>query len=327
MRTGSSGGDDTCYLTRRSFLEITGLAAAGLGLGAAGRTENLYALVLGTAQDGGMPQAGCYSAACQAARASADPVYVASLALVEPGAERYYLVDASPDVARQMDLIPETGFRQRAADRRPFDGIFLTHAHIGHYLGLAVLGREGLGMAPTPCWCTQRMADYLAANGPWSLLVDEGRLDLRPMTPGRRYTIDDHLEATAVTVPHRQEFSDTVAFLFHGPDRTLLYLPDVDRWGVAGFEVEAVVAAADISLLDGSFYSAAELPGRSQEDIAHPLIPDTMERLQPLVDEGARVVFTHLNNTNPVLDSVSVERKSVVERGFEVARAGDRIDL
>jgi len=171
------------------------------------------------------------------------------------------------------------------------------------------------------------MARFLTDNGPWSLMVEEGRLDLRPMETGRRYEIDEHLAATAFLVPHRDEFSDTVGFRFEGPDASLLYLPDVDRWGISNFDIEMAVAGVDVALVDGSFYSAGELPGRSQEDIPHPLIPDTMARLQPLLEAGHRVMFTHLNNTNPVLDRESEERRSVEARGFEVAREGSRIDL
>lgn len=313
--------------SRRTFVKVTAAVAAGLSLGWSGRRRDLHAMILGTAQDGGMPQAGCYRPACEAARSAADPYFVASMALLAPESDRFYLVDASPDLVRQLDLIPYREFRHRAAARRPFDGIFLTHAHIGHYLGLALLGREGLGIDPTACWCTPRMASFLSTNGPWSLMVEEGRLDLRPMTPGRRYTIDDQLSATAIAVPHREEYSDTVGFLFEGPEESLFYLPDVDRWGVGGFDLEAVVDRADVALLDGSFYSAAELPGRAQEDIPHPLIPDTMARLQSRVDRGARVVFTHLNNSNPVFDPRSDEHRTVIERGFEIAREGDTFDL
>jgi len=314
-------------LSRRTFVKATGFAAAGLSLGWSGRAPDLHAMVLGTAQDGGMPQAGCYTPACEAARSADDPYFVASLALLAPKQDRFYLIDASPDLVRQLDLIPYVEFRQRAANRRPFDGIFLTHAHIGHYLGLAMLGREGVGISSTACWCTPRMASFLATNGPWSLMVEEGRLDLRPMTPGRQYTIDDQLVATAIDVPHRDEYSDTVGFLFEGPAGSLFYLPDVDRWGIGGFDLEAVVERADVALLDGSFFSAAELPGREQEDIPHPLIPDTMARLQSRVDRGGRVVFTHLNNSNPVFDPRSEERRKVIERGFEIAREGDTFDL
>ena len=130
-----------------------------------------------------MPQVGCYVDRCNKAREREQPRFAASLALVNPDADRFYLVDATPDITRQLDLIDEPRFRTRAGERRPFDGIFLTHAHIGHYAGLAVLGREGLGMAPTPTYCTERMAAYLRENGPWELMVREGRLDLHRLRP------------------------------------------------------------------------------------------------------------------------------------------------
>lgn len=198
--------------TRREFIASTtsALAAASaatvlgpLRLAAALRADP-YALVLGVTQDGGMLQVGCYAERCQRARARAEPRFAASLALIDADRDRYYLVDATPDITRQLDLIDEPGFRDRAGQRRPFDGIFLTHAHIGHYAGLAVLGREGLGILATPTYCTTQMADYLTTNGPWSLMVSEGRLDLRPVTPGQWITVDSGLQAQALLVPHRR---------------------------------------------------------------------------------------------------------------------------
>ncbi|MCH8934843.1 MAG: MBL fold metallo-hydrolase, partial [Gemmatimonadetes bacterium] len=131
--------------SRRQFVASTMAAAGWYRLAPApapapAPQSEMFALVLGTVQDGGLPQAGCYTPRCEAARR--DPYYVASLALIDPNAERYYLVDATPDLTRQLDLIPGEAFRRRAQARRPFDGIFLTHAHIGHYLGLALRGRE-----------------------------------------------------------------------------------------------------------------------------------------------------------------------------------------
>lgn len=291
-----------------------------------------YALVLGSAQDGGAPQAGCYTASCDRARAAEPPPLVASLAAVTRdgagAAPRFYLVDASPDLPRQMDLIAarEPLFRERSAARRPFDGIFLTHAHMGHYLGLAHLGREALAVAPTPVHCTRRMAEFLASNAPWSLLVDEGRLVPRPLEPGERRSIDGALGARCVRVPHRDEFSDTVAWVFEGPGRSLLYLPDIDRWDRWELDVAEVVASVDVAFLDGSFYSADEVPGRNIEDIPHPLIADSMERLRYVVD-GTRVVFTHLNNTNPALEPASPQAAAVRDAGFEIAREGMRVEL
>lgn len=283
-----------------------------------------YALVLGSAQDGGLPQVGCYTPRCD--RARFEPRYVASLALIEPDPERFYLVDATPDITRQLDLIEESSFRRRAGERRPFDGIFLTHAHIGHYAGLAQLGREGLGIASTPVYCTPRMAEYLGTNGPWSLMVDEGRLVFPDVPLDQWFDIDDKIAARMIPVPHRQEFSDTVGFMFRGPSRSILYLPDIDRWEDWSYGISDLVREVNVALLDGSFYSAGEVQGRSIEEIPHPLIPHTMDILQSVVRSGARVVFTHLNNTNPAHDD-GPERAEIERRGFEVARAGMRLRL
>ncbi len=274
-----------------------------------------------------MPQVGCYAERCERARARERPRFAASLALVDADRDRYYLVDATPDITRQLDLIDEPGFRARAEARRPFDGIFLTHAHIGHYSGLAVLGREGLGIAPTPTYCTERMAAYLRSNGPWELMVREGRLDLRPVVPAAWTRIDDRLEARALLVPHRPEYADTVGWIFRGPSQTLLYLPDIDSWERWDLSVADVVASVDVALLDASFFSGEEVPGRNIEDIPHPLVPHSMDVLQERVDAGDRVVFTHLNNTNPAIFEDSDEAREVYRRGFEIATEGQRIPL
>jgi pyrroloquinoline quinone biosynthesis protein B len=278
------------------------------------------AIVLGSIQDGGLPQAGCYTARCN--RAREDPHYVASLGIVNPESGSAFLVDATPDLIRQMDLFPGAAFRARAAGRRPFEGILLTHAHIGHYLGLALLGREGLGMGPTPCYCSSRMAEFLRTNGPWSLMVDEGRLDLQILEPERSTRLADDLSVTALQVPHRDEYSDTLGFVFQGPRRSILYLPDIDRWDQWDRRIEDVVAEVDVALLDSTFYSAAELPGRNQSEVPHPLIIDTMERLGPLARSERSIVLTHLNSSNPVLDVEGPEREAVLAAGFKVARAG-----
>ncbi len=309
----------------RSLLEVH---ASFPGAGSAGE---LYALILGSAQDGGYPQVGCYTERCErgrALRAAGQGRYVSSLALVEPGAERFYLVDASPDITRQIDLISEPGFRRRAAARRPFDGIFLTHAHIGHYLGLAVLGNEGMGMAETPVYCTEAMAGFLAAHAPWSLLVDQGRIVPTPLTLDRWHRIDEHLEVQLWKVPHRDEFADTVAFVFRGPEASLLFLPDINAWALWDRDPAEAVASVDVALLDASFWSLDEIPGRTLEDAPHPIVTDTMDRLQGVVDRReARIVLTHLNNSNPALDEGGPQQAEVFRRGFEIAREGMRFEL
>jgi pyrroloquinoline quinone biosynthesis protein B len=319
---------------RRSFLSAA-LATAALprALRATQRLSagDLYALVLGSVQDGGFPQTGCYTPRCDAGRAllaAGHGRFVSSLALVEPVAERFYLVDATPDITRQLDLIPEPAFRRRAAERRPFDGIFLTHAHIGHYTGLEMLGREGMGMLETPVYCTEAMAGFLASNYPWRFLVDQRHIALRPLSLDTWHRIDPNLEVQLWQVPHRDEIADTVAFVFRGPDASLLFLPDINGWNLWNRKVAEAVAGVDVALLDGTFWSLEELPGRTLDEVPHPLMPQTMDALQAVVNQKkTRVVLTHLNNTNPALDDGGPQQAEIARRGFGLAREGMRFAL
>lgn len=317
-------------MQRREFLAAA-LAAAVLPRNLQAPKADLDALVLGSVQDAGFPQVGCYTPRCEAGRAlmaSGHGRYVSSLALIEPGAQRFYLVDATPDITRQLDLISEPAFRQRAAERRPFDGIFLTHAHVGHYAGLAMLGREGMGMRETPVYCSQAMAGFLASNFPWRLLIDQGHITLRPLAIDHWHRIDPFLEVQLWKVPHRDELADTVGFVFRGPTASILYLPDINAWRLWNRDLAATVASVDVALLDGTFWSLDELPGRAADDIPHPLMPMTMDLLQDVVASGkATVVFTHLNNSNPALDDGGPQLAEVMRREFGIAREGMRFTL
>src|SRR6185295_14346642 len=262
-----------------------------------GREPRVRAVVLGIAQDGGVPHIGCHQELCE--RARRDPrrrERVASLGIVDEESGARYLIDATPDLALQVEALPG-----RAAVRaRPLDGILLTHAHIGHYTGLMYLGREALGAQRVPVYATPRMAAFIRGNGPWSLLVSEGRIELHEVEPGQTFTLGAHLQVTPLQVPHRDELSDTVGFRVQGPRRTLLYIPDIDKWEKWDHRLEDEVARADVALLDGTFESASEIPGRSQKDIPHPLLPETMDRLSA-PDLARRVFFIHLNHTNALL--------------------------
>jgi pyrroloquinoline quinone biosynthesis protein B len=263
-------------------------------------------VVLGVAQDGGRPQLGCTAACCREL-AAGDEGRVASLAV--RGDDAWLLVDATPDLpaqVRDMGSLPAA--------------IVLTHAHMGHYLGLAHLGREALGASGMPVWCSERMADYLRGHGPWSQLVELGNIELRVFAEGVAFEAVPGVWVQATAVPHRDEFSDTHAFSLRSRTLRTLYLPDIDRW--EGWPLVATVAAHDLVLLDATFHDDGELPGRDMSLIPHPRVPDTMDRLQGLVDGGLTVGFIHLNHSNPLWDPASAEAKAVAARGYLVARRG-----
>jgi len=247
---------------------------------------------------------------------------VACLGLIDDASGQRFLIDATPDLASQLDSLNEG--RTLANARRPVDGILLTHAHIGHYAGLMYLGREALGADHVPVLATARMARFLRDNGPWSQLVALGHIEVREMPIGRPVSLGS-LEVTAVRVPHRDELSDTVGFRVRGPSRSLLYIPDIDKWERWDRRIEEEVARADAALLDGTFLDMGEVPGRSLGEIPHPLVGETMALLSAPALRG-RAVFIHLNHTNPLLwDPARV--RSVEDRGFAIARDGDAYPL
>lgn len=251
------------------------------------------AIVLGTAQDGGFPHAGCRCARCQGARA--DPRLarrVACLGLVAGGGG--FLVDATPDLPRQLEALPR------------LSGILLTHAHMGHVAGLLYLGREAMAVRRLPVWAPAGLHAHLARHEPWATLVTAGHVEPRIVEPGRPEQIAPGLEIEGIPVVHRAEWSETVAYRIRGPNRSILWLPDVDRF--ADGDLERLLDGVDVAFLDGTFFSDDELPGRNLAEIPHPRIRDTAERLAELRPSAA-VSFVHLNHSNPCLDPASPESK------------------
>jgi len=292
-----------------------------------------YVRVLGTAQDGGLPHAACNGPRCE--RARREPGFaraIASLAIVVPRAEAaagVYLIDASPDIREQLVALRDVrDLPEARVDRAPVDGVLLTHAHIGHYLGLAYFGREAVSTSGLPVWTTPRMAAYLRANGPWSQLVSARNVELREVEPGGSFALHDGVEVSVEPVPHRDEYADTVGFKIRGPRRTLFYVPDTDAWGAWQPSLEERLADVDVALLDGTFYSLDELPGRNLADIPHPLIAHTIELLAAKVAAGElEVYFTHMNHSNPALEPESEARRAIEAAGFSVLADGQEIDL
>jgi pyrroloquinoline quinone biosynthesis protein B len=285
-----------------------------------------YILVLGIAQDGGFPQAGCRRACCRRARENPDRQRaVVCLALVDPGSRQRWLFECTPDFRQQLELLdhvspPEAG--------PGVSGIFLTHAHIGHYAGLMHLGREVLGADHVPTYAMPRMKAFLTTNGPWSQLVGLGNIELKPLAADRTESLNERIQVTPLIVPHRDEFSETVAFRIAGPRRSVLFLPDIDKWDRWERKIEEQLSTVDVAYLDATFYDETELPGRDLREIPHPFVVETIERFAGL-PAGARskVRLIHLNHTNPLLDPDSAAQRQVKAAGLGVAEQGERVDL
>ncbi|MEW6364237.1 MAG: MBL fold metallo-hydrolase [Acidobacteriota bacterium] len=317
---------------------VLGRPAMGIpqdGSGASTRDSHLtgsssvVVQVLGTAQDGGFPHAGCYCSNCT--RARNDPRSarrVASLGLYDLAEQRAFMVDATPDFRPQLDLL-HAGLESKAADSRAVpDGILLSHAHIGHYTGLIFLGFESLDARGVPTFCSEKMRAFLAGNHPWRFMVDRGNLDLRTVQAGDVVPLTPRLRVKPFTVPHRDELSDTLGFIVSGPQRTLLYIPDIRNWDSWKDAFPEFVSQADIALLDGTFFGPNELPVRDMSSIGHPLIEDSMRILHGVAEKGkTRIAFTHLNHSNLALDPDSPERCAIYAAGFALAEEREELYL
>ena len=284
-----------------------------------------YIHVLGIAQDAGYPQTNCYQPHCMRAWENRDTRRMASsIAVIDSANKTKYLFDATPDMREQLYEL------HRAAPDGEFllDGVFLTHAHMGHYTGLMHFGRESAGTSKVPVYAMPRMRDYLATNGPWSQLVQLQNIRLIELTDGRRIEASPNVSVTPILVPHRDEYSETVGFRIEGPNKSAVFIPDIDKWELWSTDIRDVVRSVDYALLDATFFKDGELEGRDISKIRHPFVAESMALFDSLADEEkARVIFIHMNHSNPLLIDGSPEQAEVKRHGFRYATEGMRLDL
>ncbi len=290
------------------------------------REEAPYLVVLGIAQDGGTPQAGT-----KEHPGWTDPDFrrlATSLAVVDPMSHHRWIFEATPDFREQLHQLDEIA----PVEGKPgLAGILLTHAHMGHYPGLMHLGHESMGADGVPVYAMPRMRDYLRSNGPWSQLVRYENIVLKPLEDGVSIELNERLSVTPFLVPHRQEYSEVIGFRIEGPNRSALFIPDIDsweEWDEMGSRIEEVIASVDVAYLDGTFYANGEIEGRDMSGFPHPFITHSMDRFSGLgPEEKDKVRFIHLNHTNPALWPDSEARETVIDRGFRLADEGERVGL
>jgi pyrroloquinoline quinone biosynthesis protein B len=280
--------------------------------------------VLGTAQDGGIPHSGCWCVNCQRAwRDSSFSRLISSLAVCDLKENKVFLVDATPDIRKQTQLIRERVKPMKNQVNFVPDGILLTHAHIGHYTGLIFYGYEAQSTKDLPVCCSNRMARFLSQNGPWDQLVKLKNILIRNIEPEQVFSLTSSIRVEPFQVPHRDEYSDTLGFKITGRQKSLLYIPDIHRWEMWDRRIVEETRKADFSLLDGTFYSPDELPSRDLSAIGHPFIAHATELMREVVEAGKNsIYFTHLNHSNLALDPKGKERGFLQKKGFALASEG-----
>ena len=283
-----------------------------------------FIYILGVAQDAGYPQAACFLPHCLPGwkipelRRSAT-----SLALVDPVTETKYLFEATPNLPEQLYELETI-----ASDSNySLEGVFLSHAHMGHYTGLMYFGFESMSANNLPVYAMPRMRAYLRNNGPWSQLVTMNNISLKEIEDQQPVNFE-RFSVTPMLVPHRDEFSETVGYRIQGPLKTALFIPDIDKWEIWNRSITEEIHLVDYALLDATFFDGNELPGRDMADIPHPFVLESMELFSELsAADKAKIWFIHLNHTNPLLNSDSTAYQRVIEAGHNVAQEGEKLGL
>ena len=281
--------------------------------------NSTYSLkILGVVQDGGLPHLGSNKLCCENIE---QKRYVTSIMLVNNENNESYLFDASPDINEQLNFMGDR-------IKKDLKGVFLTHAHIGHYTGLMYFGREALNSKLINVYAMPRMKKFLEQNGPWSQLVSLENISINEINSNSKISVDPNVTIQPVEVPHRAEFSETVGYKIYGPNKTVLFIPDIDKWYLWEKSIIDEIKQVDYALIDATFYDSEEVNYRDLSEIPHPFVVESMELFDSTSDEEKKkIFFIHLNHTNPLLDKDSDQYKFVKDKGYNVAEEGMKLKL
>jgi pyrroloquinoline quinone biosynthesis protein B len=281
--------------------------------------------VLGTVQDAGSPHAGCKKDCCKNLFENPDPNrLVTCLGIFDPEADETFLLEASPDLPRQMKALMQWSHSNKETP----NGIFITHGHIGHYTGLMYLGRESMNADRVPVYLMPKMKGFIESNGPWDQLVNIRNIEPMLMENSKAVLLTKQLKITPLLVPHRDEYSETVGFWIQGLNKSALFIPDIDKWDKWEQSIVEWIKKVDYAFLDATFYDGKEVNNRDISEIPHPFVIESMKAFEGLSnEEKSRIHFIHLNHTNPLLDINSSAYRTVIDAGYGVAAFGEKFDL
>jgi pyrroloquinoline quinone biosynthesis protein B len=282
-------------------------------------------VVLGTIQDAGSPHIACKKECCENLFEKSNPLRkVVSLGIIDPQNNKSFLFEATPDMTSQVKKLKQFS---NSENELP-DGIFLSHAHIGHYTGLMYLGKEATNANQVPVYTMPRMKNFLENNGPWSQLVSTNNIAIQEIANHKEIELTSNIKVIPFTVPHRDEFSETVGFKIIGPKKSVLFIPDIDKWEKWETDISEAISEVDFAFVDATFFDGEEINTRDISEIPHPFVIESMEHFKRLPsEEKQKIHFIHFNHTNPVLNSESEAYKTVINNGFNIAQIDMIISL
>ncbi|MAC87215.1 MAG: pyrroloquinoline quinone biosynthesis protein PqqB [Gammaproteobacteria bacterium] len=283
-----------------------------------------YITILGTAQDGGFPHIGCQKKCCDDFYKGILPKQqVVSLGLVDKESQQKFLFEATPDISTQLADLEKNHLKTNTI----IDGVFMTHAHMGHYAGLLYFGKEALGEKDIPVYAMPKMKEFLTNNGPWSQLVTTQNIVFLDLQKDSIAPLSNALKVTPFLVPHRDEFSETVGYKIEGKNKSALFIPDINKWSLWEKNIVEEVKKVDYAFLDATFFKEGEI-NRPMSEVPHPFIEETVALFEnESLATKNKVIFIHFNHTNPALQPNSKERNELTLLGYKFATEGKRFEL
>lgn len=255
--------------------------------------------------------------------------------------ERYVLIDASPDLKLQMEENRLNPHEAKSGDRYErntrIDTVLLTHGHGDHCVGLFEFSTGRCFNIPT--YGPPDLIQYLfGTEGEPQFFRGLGRLAADYVQPlaleeGRRIRLLGGIEAEGFGIPHTSFSggayfpSQTYGYEVSASGKRFVYAPDLSDLTE---EVLRRVEGADLFMLDGTFWWDNELERvsglkKTSRELGHVSIEESLEVLETI--DVKRVVYTHINHTNPILEPKSPLLDRLAEIGFEIARDGQIIAL
>ncbi|MDQ8006736.1 MAG: MBL fold metallo-hydrolase [Pedobacter sp.] len=281
--------------------------------------EKPYIIVLGVAQDGGYPHLGCKKVCCT--KAWSNPKLrknVTALAVVNPSSKKWWLLEATPDIKFQLQ-----DFQKITNNQYPYlpEGVFLTHAHMGHYTGLAQFGREVMNTKQLNVYVMPKFKRFLESNGPWSQLVNLKNINLIELSDNKAIDLDN-IKFSSLKVPHRDEYSETVGFKIDLNHKNVLFIPDIDKWSKWNKSIIEEVKKVDYAFLDATFFDNKELNNRPIAEVPHPFVAETIQLFEnesKAIKE--KIHFIHFNHTNPIMWQPKI-KNNILRQNFNIAQQG-----
>ena len=287
--------------------------------------------ILGTAQDGGIPQAGCSCQRClDAHRDLKLRKYPVSLGILGIDGTKH-IIEITKNLPEQLVIwtpdknqlfIPET--------------VSITHLHLGHIEGIGQLGKPVMGLREVDIYLSPNNKDIFDNRSDIVLMEDEGNIRTHSKNFYHPFEPKDGcgFSLQFIPIPHRSELGDNAAIIIKAEEKSILFMPDQDSWDdTLDYHSKDTIRDflkmfdIDEALIDGTFWSMDELPRRDISKIPHPTIQETIQLLGKKRKGDPEISFLHLNHSNPVNDLGSEQRKVVEGNGWKISEMGDVLNL